>query len=559
MSSGETWGIRILGDFALLRDGEVARRFGSRREDELLAYLALDASVPKLRDAIIQAIWPGVEPSHSRKHLSFSLYMLKKQFAAVGLADAIQPIRRTGLVLASGLVVDAQVFSATIASAAGSENEAERLDRALSLYGGPLLPTCDAVWVEPHRAQFAELYELALARMTERAGATKIHESIARGVSSSAWGGASAAPTLPAHVDAWGPSDEELLALASEAEEGLSSEDPSEWLERIRAAYPRIETLLARGAASSQPQRALAVAGRIWRYWYLTHQVASGSNWLQRLIGDEAIGTKADRARAYHALGTLLIVDGLADAGAKHLARALDLWREADDPTGLLKTLISLGMAYQQQHETERASVYYDQSIAIARILGDRRQLDGTLHNRATLAQTMEEYELALSLLQERLALLPSDAAVERATALVGIACAQQGRGDYTAAKDAATKALALIKGTDQPRVATICHQVLGRVAYLAEELDEAAIQFRIAGEEARQTRQLRHVGTSMAYLALTMWKQGDVVAATKTFDEGMNLLGAAGAAGEEKRFQREWDKAREGAPTDPVNAAAAD
>jgi len=550
-----TWVLRMLGDFALQRDGEVVKRFGSRREDELLAYLALDAGVPKRRDAIVETIWPGTDRVLGRKHLSFSLFMLKKQFESVGLVDAIQSIGRSGLILDSRIVVDAQVFRAAVASASGASNASQILEQALSLYAGPLVPTCDSPWLVEHRQQFAGLYELAVGRISERVGAANMHEALFHQVPPSAWNRAGAGfayPAPPIAVPGKSP-DEELLELATEAEEGLAGEESSAWVERIGAQYPRIEEFLARGLASRRPERALAVAGRIWRYWYLTRQLATGTGWLLPLIGQEALGAKVDQGRAYHALGTLLTIDGQPEAGTAYLERALALWQELDKPTQLLRTLISLGMAYQHRHETRKAADYYDQSIAIARVLNELRQLEAALHNRATLAQAMEEYDIALNLNQERLALLPHDATVKRATAITGIACAQHGRGHYDAAARAAEEALALMADLDQPRLRVLCLHVLGGAAYHAEDYEKAAGHYRQAYEEARHTRQLRYVGTSMGYMALAMRRQGDEAAAKSTYEEAMRLIVATGSVGEAERFQREWDSMDEGAPESPL------
>jgi len=549
-----TWALRILGDFALLRDGEVVRRFGSRREDELLAYLALDAGVPKRRDAIAEAMWPQADRDKARKHLSFSIFMLKKRFAALGLSQGFHSIGHSGLILDGRIAVDAQVFSTAIAAAAGTLNEQERLEQALSLYGGPLLPTCDAPWLVQHRRQFAGIYELAVGRVSERIGAGSMHDALFQQVSPSAWSRGGAGFVFPAPpIDVPKAPDEDLLELAIEAEEGLVGEDSAKWIERIRSEYPRIEAFLTRVGASKRPQRALAVASRIWRYWYLTRQIETGTNWLEQLIGEEAGGSRVDQARAYHALGTLLAVDGQPKVGAMYLERALVLWQEVDNPTQLLRTLISLGMAYHHRHETERAADYYDQGIAIARVLSDLRQLNGALHNRATLAQSMEQYTVALNLNQERLALLPHDATVDRAKALTGIACALQGLGEYASAEGRAAEALTLIADLDHPRLKVLCLQVLGGAANHAHEYEKAAKLYHQAYEEARLTRQLRFVGTSMGYMALTMRRQGDGEAARSTFEEAMHLIVAAGSAGEAERFQREWDSMDEGAPESPL------
>lgn len=539
--TSHAWSLRVLGDFALLRDGEIVRRFGARREDELLAYLAIDATVPKRRDDIVAAIWPGVPLAQARKHLSFNLFVLRKHFAEAGLPDAVQGIGRTSLILDQRLAIDAQAFEAALA--AGATDEPARLEQALALYAGPLLPTSAAPWLEEPRARMAELYQLALERVVEHAGVAPARGAIASQVSPAARSAAGNghARTAPAPVVPSSPSDDDLEELAREAETGLSAAVPDPWVARVREAYPRIEALFARAVGTGTRRRALYVAGRIWRYWYLVQRPSDGVTWLEQLVGDEPVGPAADRARAYHALGSLLAVDGQPEAASTHLDRALALWRDVDEPLGLLKTLISLGIARQHLHRTAEAAACYDQAIAIARALGETRQLDGVLRNRATLAHTMEDYALALELYQQRLGLLPPDARVERATSLVGIAAALDNLDRFEEARAAATDALALLVEGDPPRLFVLSEIVLGRADDHAGDIASAERHFHRAYDAARASQLLRFVGIAQAYLALVRHRQGDAAAAA-LHEEAMRLIAAAGSAGELERLRRDWE-----------------
>jgi len=98
-----------------------------------------------------------------------------------------------------------------------------------------------------------------------------------------------------------------------------------------------------------------------------------------------------------------------------------------------------------------------------------------------------------------------------------------------------------------------LCLQVLGGAASHAHEYEKAAKLYHQTYEEARLARQLRHVGNSMGYMALTMRWQSDGEAARTTYEEAMRLIEAAGSVGEVERFQREWDSMDEGALESPL------
>ena len=110
------WVIGLLRAFRLERGGEVVARFEGRKEELLLAYLALSPQSAHRRTSIAEELWPGKEVSSARRGLSYSLCILREQLL----------VQRNRLGVSIRTLVDAReqqpqvAAGAVAASAAGS-------------------------------------------------------------------------------------------------------------------------------------------------------------------------------------------------------------------------------------------------------------------------------------------------------------------------------------------------------------------------------------------------------------------------------------------------------
>ncbi|MBV8370672.1 MAG: hypothetical protein JO036_17305 [Candidatus Eremiobacteraeota bacterium] len=158
--------IRLLGEFAI--------RVGDRWEPGpppmrgryLIQYLAVHRTGVTPRERLAEAIWPELdgETAAHRVHIAVSgarAYLRR----AVGGADAIRCVR-SGYGWAPGITVVTDV-EAFLDAARGESSE--ELLRAKQLYGGELLVSDAAEWIEPLRVRCAAAYVGILERLAENA------------------------------------------------------------------------------------------------------------------------------------------------------------------------------------------------------------------------------------------------------------------------------------------------------------------------------------------------------------------------------------------------------
>jgi DNA-binding SARP family transcriptional activator len=161
-----TLDVRLLGEFAI--------RVGDRWEPGpppmrgrcLIQYLAIHRAGVTPRERLTEAIWPELdgEAATHRVHIAVSgarAYLRR----ALGGIDAIRCVR-------SGYAWSPEITVATDVDAfleAAHGESREELMRAKELYGGELLVSDSAEWIEPLRVRCAAAYVGVLERLAENA------------------------------------------------------------------------------------------------------------------------------------------------------------------------------------------------------------------------------------------------------------------------------------------------------------------------------------------------------------------------------------------------------
>ncbi len=168
MARAADWQVTCLGSFQLRCAGRVPPPCSSRRGWSILQYLLLRPGYAATRDALIEAFWPGAEPSAGAHSLQMAIHALRRALRGCGPDDGDETIlfRDGSYGLNPALVVDLDVdrFRATCErgwqqTRAGQSEAARRtFEAALALYGGPFLhDSGHDDWAEPHRLALQDL------------------------------------------------------------------------------------------------------------------------------------------------------------------------------------------------------------------------------------------------------------------------------------------------------------------------------------------------------------------------------------------------------------------
>lgn len=165
--------VRLFGAFALESRGVALPLPERRRACALLGWLALHPGMHP-RSEVAGRFWPDVLDSSARKSLRTELVAVRQALGAAGTGALVATREMVGLV-GDGVFVDAREFERLVRE--------RRLEDAVDLCDGELLPGLDAEWVyearESHRHRLGDVLE-RLAADAETTGALKDAVRISR-------------------------------------------------------------------------------------------------------------------------------------------------------------------------------------------------------------------------------------------------------------------------------------------------------------------------------------------------------------------------------------------
>ncbi|MBC7806751.1 MAG: hypothetical protein H7145_11425 [Akkermansiaceae bacterium] len=165
--------IALFGPMTVRVDGEPLPPVRSRKILYLLALLTLRHGRPVEREWLAGTLWPDADQSQAFANLRPALSQLR---SALGSASSrlVAPSRHTLQLDLSNAQVDVLTFDAAIATKRRSD-----LERAVSLYRGPLLEGCAEEWILQDREARTQAVLRTLQTLATSAQETGNHETAA--------------------------------------------------------------------------------------------------------------------------------------------------------------------------------------------------------------------------------------------------------------------------------------------------------------------------------------------------------------------------------------------
>lgn len=170
MPQQSRWTVGVLNSFRLERDGVIVAQLYTRKQDLLLAYLALNHETPQLREEIIRIFWPDRSTYLGRSRLSEVLNLLKHECEEAGFPPDTVLVDRYSVRLNPSIGTDLERFEDNFAASLQIGDPAEKvryLENALAPYGDGLLPGVTRDWIVPERVRLDTVYRQAAKELIE--------------------------------------------------------------------------------------------------------------------------------------------------------------------------------------------------------------------------------------------------------------------------------------------------------------------------------------------------------------------------------------------------------
>jgi predicted ATPase/DNA-binding SARP family transcriptional activator len=165
VSSASPLSIQLFGGFEAQVRGRPIPKLRSRKEQWLLALLALEHAAPVPRTKLAQMLWPF--PDHATDQAGYNLRRsLTELRRALGTETdrLVSPTPRTIRLAVDGAEIDVLTFDAALA-----HGDHDGFELAVSLYRGPFLPECVDGWAIEERTKREHAYLLALEALASDA------------------------------------------------------------------------------------------------------------------------------------------------------------------------------------------------------------------------------------------------------------------------------------------------------------------------------------------------------------------------------------------------------
>jgi predicted ATPase/DNA-binding CsgD family transcriptional regulator len=176
------------------------------------------------------------------------------------------------------------------------------------------------------------------------------------------------------------------LRLAEEGAPRMGGPGERDWLDTLEQERDNASAALAWAIGEGLAEDAAQLALALWPFWQARWYLREGQQWLEQIValGEHTPLAPATRARLLNALGVIAHTLGHFDrAGVCH-GEAIRLWRELGDLDGLAIALLDHGWHYFYQSNLEQTRACADESLALARQVGNRRTIAAALYLRAS-------------------------------------------------------------------------------------------------------------------------------------------------------------------------------
>jgi tetratricopeptide (TPR) repeat protein len=197
-----------------------------------------------------------------------------------------------------------------------------------------------------------------------------------------------------------------LLALAEDAEVGLSGPESAQWMENLEKRRGDLRTAAAWFLQHGEPERALRLAAALTTFWREDDRVGEGREWMESVLAAPGAEVpSAARAKALHGAGLLAFKQGDQEASRARNEEALRMARAADDWQAQILALVGLARVALREGDVTAVREHAERARTLARDMRDRKRESRPLHMMAAAARVEGNVKAARELYDESLAL----------------------------------------------------------------------------------------------------------------------------------------------------------
>ncbi len=307
------------------------------------------------------------------------------------------------------------------------------------------------------------------------------------------------------------------LALAEESRQHLAGPEQAHWLNTLEAEHDNLRQALtfyaeAREEDAQAGEKGLRLAAALHRFWWTRGHLHEGRESLCAVLAHPDVQEPGPaRAEALNAAGTLAYKQSDYAPARQQSEESLAIRRMLGDKRGIASCLNNLGNVARDQGDYAQARALHEASLSIRRELEDTAGIALSLNNLAALTSDQGDYEQSRVLHEESLSIRRELGDKHNiALTLNNLGILAQEQGDYARAQALQQESLAISQELQDRGGIAQCLESLGVIAQmqadnnLARALHEESLSIR------REMGNKRDIAFSLHNLGILAQEDGE-------------------------------------------------
>src|SRR5262249_30936564 len=158
-----------------------------------------------------------------------------------------------------------------------------------------------------------------------------------------------------------------------QAEPQLTGPDQRDWYERLTTEHDNVRAALEYVCETGDKERALMLAGGIWRFWWTGAAVEEPEHWYARAFGLDAEVSETARARAIFGWAHVAESRGENELARKQFEEAAERLGRLGETRWQILAFTHLAIVYRRLGDGARADVLNEEALELALRSGDIR------------------------------------------------------------------------------------------------------------------------------------------------------------------------------------------
>lgn len=168
---------------------------------------------------------------------------------------------------------------------------------------------------------------------------------------------------------------------AEAAELHLVGAEQPFWVARLSAEHANLRAALRHAVDTRNAADGLKLATGLWKFWHVRGLYREGTEWLAKLLSQEAGIDPALRWRAWYAHGVLSDAQGDYSAAHNSFTRQLAICRQVNDDWGIASAVNNVAIAALRLGKIDDSAVYHSDALRRWRALGNLPAVALSLQN----------------------------------------------------------------------------------------------------------------------------------------------------------------------------------